>query len=123
MAGIARGANRLKIQIIISGMAASAVNALMNTNQRKPTLLMNQFYIFNNPGIEGMTSITIKSYSILMYICMAGETVRLRFRKHETFMTGPAVNYLVLACKFKVSLIMIKLNLILFNFPGCGFMT
>ena len=101
-------------------MAGATVPELMGSGERKPALLMDRTYVFNDPGFRCMTSGTIRAEGILMQIIVTIHAFHFSGRENKRFVTGSAINRFMLPNEFIRGAVMIKCHGLVVNLPARG---
>jgi hypothetical protein len=85
-----------------------AIGVSMGSNKRETAALMNFCYIFHNPGFCSVAPGAIRTDGLVMHIGVTIDAGGFGFRKHQRWMTCPAIYYLVLTAERKSGFIVIK---------------
>ena len=100
----------------------SAIGSLMCSHQWEPATLMHFSDVIYYPGICWMTSVAIRSYGLIVNICVTINTSSFSFWKNQGRVTGPTIFSFMLSCKWKRSFIVIKSVDGFIQFPAIGIM-
>lgn len=108
----------VKTQAGFRYMAIRASRQRMRPHKREAVFLMQFRHLIDQPVLRGMASGAVRSKRPLMYIGMAGNTLRIGFRKDQRFMAAPAIHPGVLPAQGKPGFVVLKTRRILFEQPA-----
>jgi len=102
--------NALKCERRRRLVALCTIQGFVYAGQRETIVLVQVGDIVYDPVVGSMATCAIRTHRLLVHISVAGNTVRIGFRKNKGGVTSPAIHIFMLAFELKICFAVVEAN-------------